>query len=78
MGAKKFSPIPTHQPETGVYEMNANLSGSMWSVAPVLATMSIVFYLCGSKFGYAVCWGVAKEGQDFLGKLDCVDPLRVA
>jgi hypothetical protein len=45
MGAKELSPIRTCQPKMRVYEMNADLSGSMWLVAPVLATTSVVDFL---------------------------------
>ena len=42
MGANKVLPIRTRRRVTGLYEINAFLSGSMWSVAPVSATMRLV------------------------------------
>jgi hypothetical protein len=38
IGANKLLPMQTRRPVTGLYEMNADLCGIMWSVAPVSAT----------------------------------------
>ncbi len=42
MGANELLPIQTHRPEHGRYEMKADLSGIIWSVAPVSATRRLV------------------------------------
>ncbi len=41
MAAKELLPIRTQRPVTGRYEMKAVLSGIIWSVAPVSATIRL-------------------------------------
>ncbi len=38
IGANELFPMRTRRPVMGLYEMNANFCGIMWSVAPVSAT----------------------------------------
>ncbi len=38
IGANKLFPMRTRRPVAGLYEMNADLCGIMWSVVPVSAT----------------------------------------
>ncbi len=39
--ANKLFPMRTQRPVAGLYEMNADLCGIMWSVAPVSTTRSL-------------------------------------
>ncbi len=42
IGANKLFPMRLQWPVVGLYEMNANLCGIMWSVAPVSAMRRLV------------------------------------
>ncbi len=42
IGANELFPMRTRRPVAGLYEMNANLCGIMWSIAPVSATWRLV------------------------------------
>jgi hypothetical protein len=42
IGANELLPMQTRRPVAGLYEMNADLCGIMWSIAPVSATRRLV------------------------------------
>ena len=70
MGANKLLPMRMRRPETGLYEINAFLLGSMWSVALVSATMRLVWvrpYFAGAT---EVEWagGLSRSARTSLGR----------
>jgi hypothetical protein len=42
IGANELLPVQTHCPEHGQYDIKADLSGIIWSVAPVAVTRRLV------------------------------------
>jgi hypothetical protein len=76
MGANKLLPIRTRRPEHGRYEMKADLSGIIWSVAPVSATRRLVRGRWASEKVLIECdGGLLRRAMTFLGRQIVVMPL---
>jgi hypothetical protein len=70
IGANKLFPIRTRWLVAGLYEMNANLWGIMWSVAPVSATRILVEGLnLGTANAIECAGGLVRRAMTCFGSL---------
>jgi hypothetical protein len=78
IGANKLLPIWTHRPELGRYDINADLSGIIWSVALVSATKKTCMRLMGLRESPdGVGWRVVKEGHHMFRERDGSNTSRI-
>jgi hypothetical protein len=76
MGANELLPIRTRHPKHGRYEMKADLSEIIWSVAPVSATRRLVWGRWASEKVLIECdGGLLRRAVTFLGRQIVVTPL---
>ncbi len=76
MGAHELLPMRTRRPEHGRYEMKADVSGIMWSVAPVSATRTLVHGRRASANRLIEFdWGSWSRAMTFAGRQMVVMPL---